>query len=91
MAVGIYFEDSKITTAQYEQALVKLEEAGAGSPDGRLYHVALEHDGQINVFDIWESQASFDAFGATLVPILQGELGAELGRPVIAPVHNEIK
>jgi len=90
MSVGIYFEDSKFTPAQYDQAIVKLEEAGAGSPNGRLHHVAMENDGQINVFDIWESQESFDAFGATLMPILQG-LGADPGRPVTAPVRNEIK
>ena len=90
MAIGIYFEESKFTPQQYDQALVKLEEAGAGSPNGRLYHVAMESDGQIHVFDIWESQDSFDAFGATLMPVLQ-EIGADPGRPVSSPVRNEIK
>ena len=33
------------------------------SPAGRLYHVALETDGQIQVFDIWDSQESFEASG----------------------------
>jgi hypothetical protein len=90
MSVGIYFENSNFTTGQYDQAVVKLQEAGAGSPNGRLYHAAMESDGQINVFDIWDSQESFDAFGATLMPILQG-LGADPGRPVSTPVRNEIK
>jgi hypothetical protein len=90
MSVGIYFEGSSFTTAQYDEALVKLEAAGAGSPAGRLYHVALENDGRITVFDVWESPESFDDFGATLMPILQG-LGADPGTPVITPVRNEIK
>jgi hypothetical protein len=90
MSVGIYFEDSQFTIAQYEEALTRLEQAGAGAPKGRYYHVALESDGQINVFDIWESQEDFDAFGATLIPILE-ELGADPGKPVVSPVHNEIK
>jgi hypothetical protein len=42
------------------------------------------------VFDIWESQEEFEAFGATLVPIL-GEFGIELNEPMVAPVHNIIE
>jgi hypothetical protein len=90
MSVGIYFVDSNFTPDQYGQAITKLEQAGAGAPKGRQYHVALEGDGQISVFDIWDSAESFEAFGATLMPILEG-LGADAGKPVITPVHNEIK
>jgi hypothetical protein len=43
---------------------------------GRLYHVAWESDGQIQVFDVWDSQESFDAFGETLAPIM-AELGTD--------------
>ena len=54
-------------------------------------HVALDSgDGGINVFDIWESQEDFEAFGATLMPIL-GELGVSLEEPVVATVHNVIR
>jgi hypothetical protein len=90
MAIGIYFEDSKFSTDQYDAAIVQLQAAGAGAPQGRLYHVALENDGEINVFDVWESQEAFDAFGVTLMPILQG-LGADPGKPVTTHVYNEIK
>jgi hypothetical protein len=38
---------------------------------------------------VWDSQAAFDAFGATLMPILGGA-GIDPGEPVIAPVHNII-
>jgi hypothetical protein len=41
------------------------------------------------VFDVWGSQEQFEAFGATLVPIMT-ELGAEPGQPQISPVHNII-
>ena len=67
----------------------RLEAAGAGAPDGRSYHVALEVDGKINVFDVWESQEAFDAFGATLMPILT-ELGVDPGAPAVMAVHNMI-
>ena len=90
MAIGIYFADSKFPVDKYDEALRRLDAAGAGAPEGRTHHVALETNGQINVFDIWESQAAFDAFGSTLMPIL-GELGVDPGTPMIANVHNVIE
>jgi hypothetical protein len=61
----------------------------SGQSQGRTYHCALESNGAIQVFDVWESQQDFDAFGATLIPILT-ELGVELKDPMIATVHNVI-
>jgi hypothetical protein len=52
--------------------------------------VALESDGEVQVFDLWESQADFDAFGTTLIPILT-ELGVKLQEPMVADVHNVIR
>jgi hypothetical protein len=90
MALGIYFVHQGFTPEKYESTIKQLEAAGAGAPKGRTYHVALESDGGIQVFDIWESQADFDEFGKTLVPILT-ELGVELKEPMVANVHNVIK
>jgi hypothetical protein len=90
MAIGIYFAEGKFPADKYDEALGLLEAAGAGAPEGRQFHVALETDGEINVFDIWESQAAFDAFGATLMPILT-ELGVDPGKPMVAQVHNVIE
>lgn len=90
MALGLYFTPSSFTKAKYDDALRRLEAAGAGAPAGRLYHVALESDGLIQVFDVWDSQESFEAFGTTLIPIMS-ELGVEPGDPQVSPVHNIIK
>ena len=38
---------------------------------------------------MWESQEAFEAFGATLLPIL-AELGVDPGEPMVAPIHNII-
>ena len=89
MALGIYFVHEGFTPEKYNSAIKMLEAAGAGKPKGRTYHCALESNGAIQVFDIWESQADFDAFGKTLVPILS-ELGVELTEPMVATVHNVI-
>ena len=90
MALGIYFVHDKLNPEKYGEAIKKLEAAGASSPKGRTLHVALESNGAIQVFDIWESQADFDAFGSTLLPIL-AELGVELNEPMVATVHNVIR
>ena len=89
MAIGIYFGQGDFPADKYDEAIGRLEAAGAGAPEGRSYHVALEVDGKINVFDVWESQEAFDAFGATLLPILT-ELGVDPGAPVAMTVHNVI-
>jgi hypothetical protein len=89
MALGIYFVHEGFTPAKYDSAIKKLEAAGGGAPKGRTYHCALESGGAIQVFDIWESQADFDAFGPILMPIL-AELGVNLTEPMVATVHNVI-
>ena len=89
MALGFYFSPSGFTPENYDEVIRRLEEAGAGAPEGRSNHFALETDGEIQVFDVWESQEAFEAFGATLVPIM-AELGADPGQPMVARVHNVI-
>ena len=90
MASSYFFQPSSFTPERYDEALKQLDAAGAGAPAGRTFHCAIEVDGLIQVFDVWESQESFEAFGATLVPIMTA-VGADPGQPMIAPVHNIIK
>jgi hypothetical protein len=90
MALGFYFTPSGFPTATYDKVLKRLEDSGAGAPAGRLYHVAWESDGQIQVFDVWDSQESFDSFGETLVPIM-AEYGADPGQPQVSAVHNIVQ
>jgi hypothetical protein len=89
MALGIYFAHQGFTPEKYDKVIKQLEDAGVGTPKGRTYHVALESNGDLQVFDIWESQEDFDAFGSTLVPIL-AEAGVGLSEPMVATVHNVI-
>jgi hypothetical protein len=89
MALGIYFVHVGFTPEKYDEAIKQLDAAGAGSPKGRSSHFALEEDGAIQIFDVWESQEDFDAFGKTLVPILTG-LGVELTAPSTSTIYNSI-
>ena len=73
-----------------EDVVKQLEAAGVGSPKGSLYHAAFGDTNDLQVFDVWDSQAEFDAFGAVLMPIL-AKVGMNPPQPDIMPVHNIIK
>ncbi|HVZ22364.1 MAG TPA: hypothetical protein VG871_14930 [Vicinamibacterales bacterium] len=90
MALGFYVTGTGFTREKYDTTLAQLQEAGAGAPAGRVSHVALESDGEIQVFDICESEEAFAAFGETLLPILAAA-GIEVTDPMIARVHNAIE
>ena len=89
MALGIYFNPSAMNAAQYDEAIKRLDSAGAGKPAGRLYHACFGSGDKLQVFDVWESQEAFDKFGATLMPIL-AEIGLDAGQPMVEPIHNLI-
>ena len=89
MAISFYFAPEAMSAEQYDEVTANLEAAGQGSPAGRIYHVAFEGQGGIDVFDVWESQEAFDAFGETLMPILAAA-GVDPGTPMVAAVHNVI-
>jgi hypothetical protein len=90
MAVGMYFAANPITPAQYDAVASGLEAAGAGSPPGRILHVALETGGQIQVFDIWESPEAFQALASQMMPVF-AEAGVDPGEPQVSTIHNLIK
>ena len=89
MAIGIYFSPAAMSAAKYDECIKSLKKAGAGHPAGRSYHAAFGPSDKLMVFDIWTSQAAFDKFGKTLMPILQ-QLGIDPGQPAVMPVHKVI-
>lgn len=89
MAIGIYFNPTSMSAAQYDDVIKRLDAAGAGKPAGRLYHACFGSGDKLQVFDIWETQEAFDAFGGTLMPILAA-VGLDPGQPMVEPVHNLI-
>ena len=90
MAIGAYFSGQQLTTERYSEVLKQLEAAGVGSPKGRLYHASFGDPSDLQVFDVWNSQEEFDAFGAVLIPILE-KAGVTPGQPQIMPIHNVIE
>ena len=89
MAVVLRFTSDDLTPERYEQIKTKLDEAGAGSPAGRLYHVCFGEPSSLRVSDIWDSKESFERFGETLKPILE-EVGVTNSNIEFFDVHNII-
>ena len=89
MALGLYFQPAGFTPAVYNDVIKHLDDAGAGfgSVPGRTFHCAMEVDGSIHVFDVWESMEQFEKFGETLLPIMS-KLGADPGQPQVMTVYN---
>ena len=87
MAIGVYFSPAAMSAAKYDECIVLLRKAGAGHPAGRSYHTCFGSSDKLSVFDIWSSQASFDKFGKTLMPILT-QVGIDIGAPQIVPIHK---
>ena len=71
MALAIHFA-TNATRDQYDESWRQLDAAEEHQPKGRLYHVAWGAEGAIEVLDVWESPADFEAFGATLMPTATG-------------------
>jgi hypothetical protein len=90
MALGMYFQPASFTRERYDEAIARLDQAGAAAPAGRKFHFAfVGESGGIEVFDVWDSMEDFEKFGETLVPIMS-ELGADPGQPQVAEIHNVI-
>jgi hypothetical protein len=90
MALGFYFAPQSMSSEQYDEVMRRLDAAGQGAPAGRLYHVTFSGEGGLNVFDVWDSQESFDTFAPTLMPIL-ADVGIDPGQPQISEVHNIVQ
>jgi hypothetical protein len=89
MALGFYFQPTGFTRDVYDETIKELERAGFGfgKVPGRTFHCAMEIDGSIAVFDVWESKEQFEKFGQTLMPIMS-KLDADPGEPMVATIHE---
>lgn len=89
MALAIYFHPKSLNGERYDRAIKELETAGADHPVGRLHHSCFGPDGDLMVYEVWESQQAFEAYGTVLMPILH-RIGIDPGTPDVMPLHNMI-
>jgi hypothetical protein len=78
MAIAVYFHPKSMTLEKFEETHRRLDAVGQAQPAGRIHHSCFGEDGDLSVYDIWESPEAFQAFGSTLIPIL-GALGIDAG------------
>jgi hypothetical protein len=89
MAISVVFTPPSMAADAYDEIMRRLEAAGAGAPEGRLYHVCYGELGRLRVTDVWDTPEQFERFGKVLMPILR-DVGVDPGTPAIAPVHNTV-
>jgi len=89
MTLAIYFHPKSLTAGQYDSAIKELTAAGADRPAGRSHHSCFGPDGDLMVYEVWESQEAFEEYGKVLIPILT-RVGIDPGAPDVMPVHNII-
>jgi len=87
MAIGVYFHPPSLSAGQYDEAVREVEAAGAERPAGRVHHSCFGPDGDLMIYEVWESQQAFEEYGQVLMPILH-KTGIDPGTPDVMPVHN---
>jgi hypothetical protein len=87
VAIAVYFHPKSMTLDRFFETHRLLADAGQANPAGRIHHSCFGQDGDLMVYDIWESPEAFHAFGETLMPIL-AKVGIDPGEPAIMPIHR---
>ena len=88
--IGVYIVTKNMTVEQHTKGRERLRAAGAPEEAMKL-HSCFGEDGQLQVFDIWESQEAFDKFVTFLGPVM-AELGIELAQPpTIMPIVDLVQ
>ena len=88
--IGVYIVTKNMTVDQHSKGRARLRESGA--PESAMkVHSCFGEDGQLQVFDVWESQEAFDQFLTFLGPVME-QLGIELAQPpTIMPIVDLVQ
>ena len=89
MAILVMFDINEMDSSKHDEAIRRLTEVGLRVPDGQTYHICYGDRQRLQVLDVFESQAKFDAFGEKLTPILQ-DIGIE-GKTTVFEIYNIIE
>ena len=84
MAIVVMYEVNGMNSSKYDEVMRRLTE-----PDGQMYHICYGDKQRLQVIDVFESQANFDALGPKLMPILQ-DMGIE-AKPTVFEIYNIIE
>ena len=82
--IGVYMHPEAMTIEQYNGVDAMIDAEGI-SETGRRVHTCFGDDGDLSVFDVWESREAFDAFVSALAPLL-ADAGIEFTPPEIVAI-----
>lgn len=84
----VFFDIKGMSAGQYDQVVAGVQKSGLPPiPAGQLFHAAFVTPDGIKVIDIWESAEQFQAFGNTLMPVLQAA-GVTPPPPTVYRLYN---
>jgi hypothetical protein len=86
MAIVAMFEVKGANSSKYDEVIRRLTDIGEREPDGQMYHICYGDRENLQVINVFESQAKLDAFAAKLMPILQDM--SIVAKPTIFEVYN---
>ena len=88
MAVGMFLRWPGLSLDQYNATMNELG-LDDDPPAGGIAHFAGEADGELRVFDVWESAEAFQAFAESRLAAATQAAGIEgEPQPVLFPLHN---
>lgn len=90
MSVLVRFSPPSMTSQQYDAILTRLYEEGIQPAPGLELEICYGSGDQMKVSVLFDSQETFEAFGARLAPILE-EMKVDPGEPEFLEVHNIIR
>jgi hypothetical protein len=90
MTLIAHFTPDGMNESKYADIMRRLTAAGASAPAGRLHHTCYGAADRLQVVDVFDTPANFEAFGKTLFPILAA-VGVDPGQPEIREVHNIVR
>jgi hypothetical protein len=86
MALGMYFAVQGMTAEKFAAVHEQLSSIGQANPTGRTFHAGFNVGDGIHVFDVWDSEEAFAAFGEHLMPIL-AQHGIDPGEPRVGEIE----
>jgi hypothetical protein len=90
MRIAMYSHHPDLTLEMFDQIDRRIHEALGGEPKGMIHHSVIGAGQGVTVYEIWESEEEFQAFGQLLMPII-ADFGLGPGHPVISPVHRLVQ
>jgi hypothetical protein len=87
--IAVYIRPESLTKAQYDEISAKLM-AGGPPPPGLRHHSCFGEDGQLGIYNVWQSQGDWDAAWERLGPLF-AEAGVSGVNPAIMPVIDVVQ